>query len=527
MKYFVYRNMTIERFFQNLDVEFSGYEDISIFSNIYDRYIWFYLCPLKDDSLVIGKEVKNYIDLFRLTISNIPQTKTIIAFTIHPIYTINTIKSSRDIIEACNYYNDSLYALSNEYSNIKVIDFSDFLSNYSSKDLIDWKYYFISQMALNPRYANSFQIWFKTQIESIELKRKKCLVLDFDNTLWSGILGEDGIEGIGLGGDYPGKAFLFFQKQIKELSKQGIIIAGCSKNNFEDVRELWDKHPEIILTEKYFSAYKINWLNKADNIRQLAEELNIGLDSMVFIDDNPTERAIVKQNIPEIEVPEFPEQPYQLPLFFKEIAEKYFSIYSLTIEDISKTEQYKQNAQRTSIKSMFTNMDQYIKSLEIDLKIEEVNNITLPRVAQLTQKTNQFNLTTFRYTESDIRSFIDNNDKIYTLSVSDRFGNNGLTGVIICKIQDNQAEIDSLLLSCRILGKRIEEAFVYYVLKELKENNIEIIHSKYIPTQKNIQVKEFYETLGFQLENENEGVKSYIIELKNKEIKLLESYKYN
>lgn len=519
--------MTIERFFQNLDVEFSGYEDISIFSNVYDRYIWFYLCPLKDDSSVIAKEVRNYIDLFRLTISNIPQTKTIIAFTIHPIYTINTINSNRDIIEACNYYNDSLYELSKEYSNIKVIEFSDFLSNYSNKDLIDWKYYFISQMALNPRYASAFQIWFKSQIESIELKRKKCLVLDFDNTLWSGVLGEDGIEGIGLGGDYPGKAFLFFQKQIKELSKQGVIIAGCSKNNIEDVRELWNKHPEIILTEECFSAYKINWLNKADNIRQLAEELNIGLDSMVFIDDNPTERAIVKQNITEIEVPDFPDQPYQLPLFFKEIAEKYFSVYSLTNEDISKTQQYKQNAQRASSMSVFTNMDEYIKSLEIELKIEEINNITLPRVAQLTQKTNQFNLTTYRYTESDIKRFIENNDIIYTLSVSDKFGDNGLTGVIICKIRNKKAEIDSLLLSCRILGKRIEEAFVYYILNELKEEGIEIINSKYIPTQKNIQVKEFYEKLGFQLENESDGIKSYIIELKNKEINKLENYKYN
>lgn len=526
MKYFVFRNMTIERFFKNIKISFSGYEDLSNIDNEANRYIWFYMPPLRIESSVVADEIRNYINLLKFALSRIPKGKMLIVFTMHDIYNVKTITSNAEILQTLTYYNNSIYELASSDSDIKIVDFSTFLNRYSINELIDWKYYFISQMALNPRLSNPFEAWFKVQISSIELKRKKCLILDLDNTLWGGILGEDGIEGVALGGDYPGKAFSFFQHQIEELGKQGVILCVCSKNNIEDVREVWDKHPEIVLKEKHFAALKINWVNKADNIRQLAQELNIGLESMVFIDDSPAEREIVKANLPAVKVPEFPEQPYQLPQYFKEIAEKYFSIYSLTKEDLSKTEQYKQNALRTSSQSLFTDMDTYIKSLTIELKITEVNNLTLQRVSQLTQKTNQFNLTTHRYTDADIKSFIEKRSKIFTLSVSDKFGDYGLTGVCISTVKDKVAEFDTLLLSCRILGKRIEEAFIYYILKSLKENGIENVKATFIPSEKNSQVKEFYEKLGFNLLSDKDGTKRYELDLREKKIKLLENYNY-
>lgn len=526
MKYFIFRNMTIERFFQNLEISYSGYEDISYIDKEADRYIWFYMPSLKTDSRVVADEIRSYIDLLKFTSSQIANEKMFVVFTMHSLYSVNTITSNSEISQAVSYYNSQVYDLAFSNSNIKVVDFSTFINNYKLNDLIDWKYFFISQMALNPRLSNSFQVWFETQINSIELNRKKCLVLDLDNTLWGGVLGEDGIEGVALGGDYPGKAFSFFQHQIEELGKQGVILCVCSKNNIEDVRVMWDKHPEIILKEKNFSALKINWVNKADNIRQLADELNIGLDSMVFIDDSPTEREIVRMNIPEVVVPEFPNQPYQLPMFLKETAEKHFSIYTLTKEDLLKTEQYKQNALRTTAKTLFTNMDDYIKSLEIELKISEVDDLTLQRVSQLTQKTNQFNLTTYRYSDADIKKCLENGSKVYTLNVSDKFGSYGLTGVCISNINDNVAEFDTLLLSCRILGKKIEEAYIYYILKDLKTNGVDSVNAKFIPSARNSQVKDFYEKVGFKLVLEKEGVKEYELDLKGEEIKLLENYNY-
>ena len=243
--------MTIERFFQNMDASFSGYEDISFIDTESDRYIWFYMPSIKTETSVVAEEIRNYIDLLRFTLSQIIPGKLFIVFTMHEMYSVKTITSNNDISKAISSYNNSIYELANSNNNIKIIDFSTFLNRFSINELIDWKYYFISQMALNPRLSNSFQEWLSIQIRSIELNRKKCLILDLDNTLWGGVLGEDGIEGISLGGDYPGKAFSFFQHQIEELGKHGIILCVCSKNNIEDVKELWEKHTEVILKEEH------------------------------------------------------------------------------------------------------------------------------------------------------------------------------------------------------------------------------------------------------------------------------------
>lgn len=516
--------MTIERMFSNLESDFSGYEDISYVADA-DRYIWFYLSPMNPDTLKNASSILGYRDMLNLVLQRIDNSKMFIAFTMQSIYHINSVSSNREEAEAIANYNNYLTEVSKRHSNVKVIDFASFTHRYSADDLIDWKYYFISQMAINPRLSKPFQQWFERQIQGIEMKRKKCLVLDLDNTLWGGILGEDGIEGIKLGGDYPGKAFLLFQKQLKELTHEGVMLAVCSKNNMSDVQEMWAKHPDCVLKEDNFTICKINWQNKADNIRHMASDLNIGLDSMVFIDDNPTERALVKQEIPEVEVPDFPEQPFELPIFFKRIAETYFAIYSLTKEDVFKTEQYKANALRNSSKEMFTDMNEYIHSLEIKLSIENVSEITIPRAAQMTQKTNQFNLTTKRYTDGDIKNFVNDGAKILTLSVADKFGDNGITGLVIIKMNQRVADIDTLLLSCRILGKDIETAFISYVLSKLKEEGVKIVTARFEPTAKNAQVKEFWDKCGFTLISEsNVGVRDYQIYLDEEYFEISENY---
>ncbi|GHV79564.1 hypothetical protein AGMMS49944_13550 [Spirochaetia bacterium] len=524
MKYFIFRNMTIERFFQNLNADFSGYEDVSVIDEQADRYIWFYLAPIAENH-IIAEKVSYYVELIEMIAKRITPGKMFIVFTMKCVFTVQSVLSDRMIDDIVNTYNTSLYDLASKYGNIKVLDFSRFLSNYKSEELIDWKYYFIAQMGFNPMIAHSFQEWFIAQIEAIELKRKKCLVLDLDNTLWGGIVGEDGIEGISLGGDYPGKAFSVFQSLILELSNQGIILAVCSKNNIEDVRQIWKQHPDIILKEELFAALRVNWNNKADNISEIAQELNIGLDSMVYLDDNPTEREIIKNYLPEVTVPEFPEQPYMLPYFLKKIAQRYFSIYALTEEDKFKTKQYKQNTERMKSKEQFIDMDSYLRSLSMQLTVERLNKLNIARFAQMTQKTNQFNLTTPRYNESDIQTFEDKGHWVYGLRVKDRFGDNGITGLIIIAINDKNAYLDTLLLSCRILGKNIEYAFITYFLNKLKLFGIEKVKALYIRTDKNTQVESFYERAGFKLDKCSVNRKEYIMNLNRTDFVLSDLYK--
>lgn len=497
MKYFVFRNTTVELLFSGIEAEYSGYGDILTIPPA-NRYIWFYMVPYNVDINSAAQEVLSYGDWLELVLAALDRTKMVIALKI-----VDTFSVCSSIVnplhQAIDSYNKRLEKLTEKYNNLRLINLSNFLINYSCHQWVDWKYYFLSQASINPRLATDFRIWFASQIRVIELKRKKCLVLDLDNTLWGGILGEDGIEKIQLGIDYPGSAYLAFQKYILQLAQSGVILTICSKNNEEEVLTMWQRHPSNIINTDHLAAYRINWKNKADNIRELADELNIGMDSMVFIDDNPSERELVKRMLPEVEVPEFPEHPYLLPEFIRQITENYFKVYILTEEDKTKTKQYKAKAKREREKENYLSFDDYLKSLEIELSIAQVTNLTIERAAQMTQKTNQFNLTTHRYTQDDIQAFLNRKMPVYTLRVSDKFGDNGITALMIIDIKDQQATIDTLLMSCRVLGKQIEFEFVKYVLNDFFKNyKVDSITAYYLPTLKNVQVADFYDRVGFE-----------------------------
>jgi FkbH-like protein len=395
------------------------------------------------------------------------------------------------------------------------VDFSEFTSRYDAETLINWKFYLMSQTLLNPKLVHDFQQWWKHLEGEMALNRKKCLVLDLDNTLWGGVLGEDGVDGIRLGGDYPGKAYSYWQRSLLQLSRNGVILAICSKNNESDVQEAWDKNPHMVLRREHFSALRINWQDKATNMNELADELNIGLDSMVFIDDNPSERELVKQMLPQVEVPDFPEKPYQLMPFFKMLVEKYFRIYKVTDEDRRKTEQYRANAIRNAEKSRFTDLESYLYSLDMELDINLADEHNVPRISQMTQKTNQFNLTTRRYSEADVKQRIDEGWRVYCMSVRDRFGDNGITGTVFLKpLDDLTVNIDTLLLSCRILGKGIEEAFVKTVFNLLRLDGYRRVTADYLPTAKNGQTADFYDRLGMTCTSvADNGDKHYEMEL--------------
>ncbi|MDR3285846.1 MAG: HAD-IIIC family phosphatase [Prevotellaceae bacterium] len=516
MKYFIFRNYTVEPFFKGLNVVFSGYENISFVDAEAGAYIWFYLSPYRTDNQIIANEITNYGNLLELVLAKINPNKPLLVFTMQVVYKINYQTAESNVEEAIINYNQKIREWTRDNRNLKIIDISDFFNRFSREQLIDWKYYYMSQMPLNPKLASDFQQWFERQLEIIKLQRKKCIVLDLDNTLWGGILGEDGIEGIKMGETYPGNTYRFFQEYCLQLHQNGIILTVCSKNNEQDVLEVWEKHPDMLLRKEHLVTYRINWNNKADNIREIAQELNIGQDSLVFIDDSPTERELVKQMLPQVSVPDFPKQPYLFPEFIKYLTDNYFSAYELTQEDAAKTQQYKENAERRQFQNQFVDFESYLQSLEIELTIEPLNDLNIARLAQMTQKTNQFNLTTKRYTEIDIRNFADKGALIYGLRVKDRFGDNGLTGLIIITTSTKkEAEIDTLLLSCRILGKNIETVFVQYILNKLKVSGVQTVKADYVKTLKNNQVAEFYSYLGFDVENISEMQKRYNINLDN------------
>jgi FkbH-like protein len=516
MKYFIFRNYTIEPFFKGLDAQFSGYEDISFIDKTAEAYIWFYLVPFRVNNDLIVKEIKHYSGLLDLIVSSIDTNKQIFIFNLCSYFKINYHTSDIGIEDCIIEYNQKIYMIAKNNANIKIIDIASFFNRFSAAQLVDWKYYFLAQIPFNPKIFSVFNKWFSHQLEIINMCRKKCIVVDLDNTIWSGILGEDGINGIKIGGEYPGNVFHIFQEYLFELSRIGIILTICSKNNEDDVLSVWEHHPEMVLHRHDFVTYRINWNNKAENIRDIARELNIGMDSMVFIDDSPSERELVKQMLPQVSVPDFPEQPYLYPEFMKELTENYFSTYNLTDEDIVKTRQYNENTDREYYKEQFVDINSYLRNLNIALMVEKLNKFNITRFAQMTQKTNQFNLTTHRYTELDIQLLADNGCWVHGLRVKDKFGDNGLTGLMIIKIDGETACIDTFLLSCRILGKGIEDVFIVFMLLKLKTAGMKKVIASFIKTAKNGQVENFFEKTGFEITESFDDYKKYELLLENK-----------
>lgn len=514
---YVFRNNTIERFLPG-EYTFSGYDDYAAMPEA-EKYLWWYQVPVKFNREQLIAEVQSYAQRLEWAVAQIGQEPLLI-ITLECLYEAPANTSDRRLADAIAAFNNIAWSMAAERSNVQVIDFGTFLRQFAASEWVDWKFYHLSQMILNPRLSGAFSKWFAEQERARALVRKKCLVLDLDNTLWGNVLGEDGISGIQVDGDYPGKAYHLWQDGIKELGREGVILAICSKNNQVDVEALFAAR-EMPLRLEDFACMRINWNDKASNIRAIAEELNIGLDSMVFVDDNPTERELIRQQLPMVAVPEWPAQPYELPAFYQHLVREYFAVYTLTDEDKKKTEQYRQNASRAQAQASFTNMEDFLRSLEIELTVTEANEVSIPRIAQMTQKTNQFNLTTHRYTEDDIRAMLAGGAKIWTLAVKDKFGDNGITGMMIVT---SEGEVDSLLLSCRVLGKGIETEFLKYVLLQLKNEGLSSLRATYIPTAKNQQVDDFYEKHGFEITKLDNGTKQYQIRLDNYNIQMNNIY---
>lgn len=330
-------------------------------------------------------------------------------------------------------------------------------------------------------------------------KSRKCLVLDLDNTLWGGVIGDDGIDGIKLGqGDSLGEAHLAVQGHALALSKRGIILAVCSKNDDKIARQPFLNHPDMVLREDHIAVFQANWVDKATNIRAIAKMLNIGTDALVFLDDNPTERHIVRRELPEVAVPEVPDDPALFPLFLSMAG--YFDAVNFSADDEKRTEFYKTQVQRLALQESTSDLEGYLESLDMTLHLAPFDKIGRSRIAQLINKSNQFNLTTRRYTEAEVAAFEDDSSTI-TLQARliDCFGDNGMISVIICREGNVGWYIDTWLMSCRVLGRRVEHAMLQFLSQQLEGRGASEVFGTFIPTKRNELVKNHYPNLGFSL----------------------------
>lgn len=385
--------------------------------------------------------------------------------------------------------------------NMHICDISIVQNNVGRNTFFKSSIYIISEMVLNIDVLPIIASKTNDIICSLYGKSKKCLILDLDNTLWGGIIGDDGIENIQIGHLGIGKAFTEFQRWIKKLKNRGIILAICSKNNEEVAKEPFIKHKDMIIKLHDISVFIANWDNKVDNIKKIQSVLNIGYDSMVFIDDNPFERNIVKEGIPEICVPELPEDPAEYLDYLATL--NLFETNSFSTEDTIRTELYKIEAKRVQLKHQCTNENDFLKSLNMLCSIEAFNKFNTPRVAQLSQRSNQFNLRTVRYTDNDIQNII-KSPNYYSLAftLEDKFGDNGLISAVVLKKQSiDVLFIESWFMSCRVLKRGMEFCVLNSIVTIAKNNNIKYIMAEYIPTLKNVIVKDLYSDLGFKFKN--------------------------
>ena len=368
----------------------------------------------------------------------------------------------------------------------------------------DSTYWYNFHMALSPTATVALARNVAALVKAIYGRSKKCLVLDLDNTLWGGVIGDDGVQNLILGRDHPvGEAFLDFQRYVKDLQHRGVILAVCSKNDLENAKEGFS-HPDSILRLEDFSVFKANWNPKPENIREIARELNIGLDSVVFLDDNPAERALVADQLPEVAVPDLGSDVSR----FAEILEheRYFELDKVVQDDLNRSSYYSSNAQRSTYQAGFQDYGEFLASLEMTAEIAPFSPVYLERITQLINKTNQFNLTTRRYTSAEVEA-ISRDSSFITLygRLADRFGDNGLVSVLIGRVFDETMELDLWLMSCRVLNREMEFAMFDAVVERCQARGIRKIVGVYIPSKKNDMVAGHYASLGFTRISESSG----------------------
>ncbi len=461
-----------------------------------------YKCELmsKDEMNELIDKVKSEIDYVIDNLKSVPAV-IINKFTPMVFNAYNLVVNNLDYI--CNELNE--YLKNKDTVNLNIVNIEKILARISIDRSTDLRYYYTSKALYTINFYKEYSEFILPIPLSLNGKSKKALIFDCDNTLWKGILGEDGYDNIVMSSNQNGGIpYEEVQSLSLSLENKGVLLGLCSKNNERDVNDVFNNHPHTTLRNDDLTIKMVNWSDKVSNLKTIGERLNIGMDSFVFIDDSDFEIGLVNTHLPMIHTVQVPKSIYRYPVEVRKAMNMFYSP-SLSTEDAKRIEMYKEQLMRDEMKQKYHSVDEYLKALQMNITLYRNIDELIPRISQMTQKTNQFNLTTKRYSENEIKCFInDPGVDVLAISVNDKYGDNGVTGLAIIKYQNDCAYIDTFLLSCRVIGRNIEYVLFDEVIKYCINNNIKRIIGEYGKTLKNDQVSDFYDKLNFKiLENKD------------------------
>lgn len=412
-------------------------------------------------------------------------------------------------------FNERLEVMAAERVNVTLLDLNASMENIGYQNAFDDRFYAKSKAPYNALALNEIAMDLSAATRGFGTRFYKAIALDCDNTLWGGVIGEDLLGGIKLDPyDFPGNVFWRVQNELLALEKSGILICLCSRNNPEDVEEVLEMHPHMLLKNEHIIIRKVNWNDKVSNLREIAKELNIGLDSLVFIDDSDFECQSVKHQLPMVKTVQVPRLLSDYLRVFEGVERLFETSVSLQ-EGQTKTGQYRVRNAGSFEESKFDSQLDYLRSLDLKVELSCDLEASIPRISELTLKSNQFNLTTKRYSRSEIeRMTLSGDYSVYALNVEDKFGSSGLTGVLIAHHETGILRVNTFLMSCRVIGRGVEFSVWKHVFEDARAKGCTHVEAMYIPTQKNAQVKDFYERLGLEIVSEEKnGIKHYRKEL--------------
>lgn len=400
-------------------------------------------------------------------------------------------------VEAVEQINREIAAVARRSDGVYLLDYNALVARRGEAAWKDARKWLTTRVPVAaPELIYLARAWMRF-LHPITGRVCKALVVDLDNTLWGGVIGEDGLAGIQIGKEYPGAAYLALQRVMLDLYRRGVLLAVSSKNNRADALEVFERHPEMRIRAEHFAALRITWGDKAESLRQIAAELNIGTDALAFVDDNPVEREWVRQQLPEVTVIDLPDDPMGYAQAVRE--SPVFERIALSEEDRARGRYYAEQRLRTELQESASSLEDFYRSLRMQVAIQPVSPLTLARAAQLTQKTNQLNLTTKRYSEQELRARMDDRAfRLYTVSVQDRFGDNGVVGFAVTRDEGQATEVDTLLLSCRVIGRTIETALLAALADDAERAGSLALQGWYLPTKRNAPARDLYKGHGFQ-----------------------------
>jgi len=462
-----------------------------------------------DRSVVDAKEAELRARL-RLVLERTPRLKTLWLGLFHRRGPASTPDGRDPVAATVDRFNDMLREESAGHANVRLIDVGGLVHQLGARAAYDDRFYFRAKAPFSAALFEALARRLARSTRGFGTYFYKALALDCDNTLWGGIIGEDLLEGIRLNPfDYPGNIFWRVQQRLSGLEKSGLLLCLCTKNNPADVEEVFRNHPDMVLKESQIVARRVNWTDKVANLVELAEELNIGLESLIFLDDNPVEAEAVRARLPTVRMVQVPEALVDYPAIVEDVAELFLA-GGVSEDSRSKTEQYRQRSAAAQEKAAFGSHEDYLASLDLAVSIRVDAPAEIARISELSMKSNQFNLTTRRYHEAEVRSLMeDPGSEIVSLTVSNKFGNAGLTGIVVLRYEGEAARVENFLMSCRVLGQGVEFALWDEIARRASGRGCGRIEADYLPTAKNGQAADFYDRLGLALQREENGARHY------------------